>query len=135
MRDVKKPLRGAYILALAGISVPVYDKFVPSTNISDTYVVITNQTDLEVNFNKCGSEHQPTVVLDIVHRTTEQGGSRYCDDVADEILQIVPEGTLSIPGFEVKDSRVVGDDDLSEYTSTLKVYRRILRFQHTVKEI
>lgn len=135
MRDVKKPLRGAYVTALVGISVPIYDKFVPQSNTSDTFVVVMNQTDLEVNFTKCGSDHQPTVVLDIVHRTTEQGGSRFCDDVADEILPIITESALAIPGFEVKDSRLVGDDDLSEYTSTLKVYRRILRFQHTVKEI
>lgn len=134
MRDVKKPLRGAYVTALAAISAPVYDKFVPASNVADTFVVVMNQTDLEVNFTKCGSEHQPTVVLDIVHRTTQEDGSRFCDDVANEILPIITETGVNLVGFEVKDTRLVGDDDLSEYTSTLKVYRRILRFQHTIKE-
>ncbi len=134
--DVTKEMRKSYVALLATGGVTAYDRFLPDTVPSNTYVVITSQEDNE-QLDKCDNGHLASIQLDVTHRTTANSGGIECDDVADDIIVLVKgEGFILPPELILiqGSTRKTSDNTLDGFHDTYRVYRRILRFQHIIKK-
>lgn len=140
MKNPTKPLRIAYITALAGISVPVWDRRVPKDldPEPELYVLVTSQTVADFNRTKCGNTSTDcTVLLQVIYKKMEgYADSVPVDDVIDEILRKINiNAQLVVTGFRVLDTELASSsvDDAFEF-DTQTVIRGLVRFRHLVAE-
>lgn len=139
MKNPIKPLRTAYVTALDGISVPVWDRRIPKdTDEPELYVLVTSQTATGSNRTKCGNNTKEcTTLFDVIYKTMQgYADSAPVDDVCEEILQkIDTNAQITIPGFQVIDTELVLLDvlDAIEF-DTQTVIRGLVRFRHLIKE-
>lgn len=134
--EVIKEIRGAYVSLLAGAGIDAYDRFLPDSSTAETYVIISAQDDSE-QLDKCDNGHLTGVQLDIIHRTINNSTGVECDDVAAIIIPLIkseaftlPAGLMLIQGS----TRKVSDNTLDGISDTYRIYRRLIRFQHIIKE-
>lgn len=139
MKNPNKALRIAYITALSGISVPVWDRRIPKDIAEpETYVLITSQTATDVNRTKCGNNaNDCTILLQTIHKN-DQGyaDSAVVDDIHSEIIPIVNRiGGLAVSGFKMMDTEMELNsvEDAFEF-NTQTVIRGLLRFRHVLTE-
>jgi len=135
MRNTSKPLRTAYLAALAGISVPIYDKRAPM-DAPDHYVVIADQRSSEEPV-KGKFISNARINLDIVTEFKTGGGMELSEDIANEILTIIRNGEqldLS-PDFQVVTCKKEDEFSLVEDTPSSTIYRTILTFEHKINQL
>jgi hypothetical protein len=134
--DVLKEVRGAYISLLATAGIKAYDRFLPDDMSDTTYVIVSSQEDTE-QIDKCDNGHVTFVSLDIIHRTINNSGGVQCDNIAEIVIPLVRNNPIPVPAgltFITGSTRKIGDNTLDGFSDIYKVYRRILRFQHIIKE-
>lgn len=134
--DVIKEIRKAYIQLCNEIDIVVYDRFVPDDVSDETYVVVTAQEDSE-ELDKCDNGHTVVGSFEIFHKTLNNSGGVKCDDVADVLIPKIRNSALPLPiglTFIQGSTRKISDTTLDGLSDTYKVYRRIIRFQHIIKE-
>lgn len=136
--DVIKELRKAYVEFFASQGIQAYDRYLPDDEVAGTYIIISSQDDTE-QLDKCDNGHQPVVTLDFIHKTNQNSGGVLLDTLvemtypiikSDGLMPYITAGLTLISGS----SRKVGDTTQDGLSDVFRVYRRILRIQHIIKE-
>lgn len=154
MREVSHLLRKAYIdelsdLSINGINIPVFDEYVPDPskeavlNIGShiavrAHVKITNQTTTDASA-KCSINQAHSIQLDITTTfPTNSGGYLVAEQISDEILQMLMlygnRNEIRIQDVNVWAGWLVSARNISEYTDTSCIFRRVLIFNHRIQQ-
>lgn len=126
------PVRRAFISALSGISVAIYDMVVPkSADVPNQYILLTTQTNSQADTSKCGHNWWHTILLDVVSIQDQGYTDRsVLDNICDQINQIVDTlESIGIPGFAVYNTQVMDTHDMSLETQTKTINRKLMRYQ------
>lgn len=145
MVNPDKYIRKAYIDLCKTFIPDVWEEGVPKTvkPLPELYILITNQSRNETEVSK-GIENEVnsskewlcTVAVDINHvRVAGYFGSEQVDDIEQQIMNVVDLELLVVPGFKVKETRLVLSQPLSGTTSTQTVSRKVITYEHWLNNI
>lgn len=134
--DVIKELRGAYIELVRGLGYTIYDRNLPTDLPNEIYIIILEQTDVKTT-SKCSTGHRTSIYLDITYRTDNNGTGAVCDDVADVIIPQIEQENFILPAaltMVKKSTRKLDDRTSDSFGDVYRVYHRLLRFEHLIRE-
>lgn len=138
MRNITKPLRTAYVAALAGISVPVKDSWNTAQGMVTDHVIIKNITQAKKDNSWNGWGEEVIIELDIVTYQKNGFTSDTRDDIEDEILQIllptVQTAGVTIGTFGVFNTEKESSYDIEEIIPGGNIARKILRIKQDVHQ-
>jgi len=138
MKDVSLPLRVAYFNKLIAIGLKVYEEGAVPDDATTPYVVITGQLANEQS-NKTDFGHKAYVLLDIVTSTLKNsaGGSKGADLIASQILAVINSKTKLVINDDLQAVKIklVEDNKLNSLSDTESIYRRLLRFEHIIRQL
>lgn len=134
LKNPNKYIRKAYITALSGIGVPVYDKRLPpDIEIPERYVLIQGQTKTETLRTKCGKCWQSYTNVDIFDRSNRGfADSSQLDDLEELITDALAPSTqtdLAVDNFTVYNTFVDESVDIPQEFGNETVLHRVLRFR------
>jgi hypothetical protein len=142
LSDVNYELRKAYYTALQGvISVNVYDSVIPKGSVdydanSFKYVLLSTSTNVSDN-DKSSHGWDNTLLLDVVTGYHQFPGKKENDDICAEIMPIIfPQSLnyLSVTGFTIIGTDIIGNEDLVEETETHIITRRLIRVRNLIRQ-
>jgi len=134
--DVTKYVRQAYITLLTGLGYSVWDRFLPDILGTGLYIILADQQDSLQN-NKCSNGHLHNILLDITHRTDDNSSGVVCDNVAEAITPIIlADGLVLASGLTLiqGSTRKLSDSTSDGLGDVYRIYRRLIRFEHIIKE-
>lgn len=135
MKDPQKELRAAYYqqlkTALSGVE--VYDMVADDDASGDRYVILSTITDTQTP-NKHAHIVDCTVLVDVVTKSVNSTGRDVCDDLAALIVQSITTANLSLPSFQLVTTTRIGNDSGKSFSGANHIYRRLIRYRHTVAE-
>jgi len=137
MKNPDKYIRFAYLGALAGIGVPVYDEKIPKSTIPApaTYVLITSQTKNRDHSGRGCVVEDCTITLDIISvQALGFGSTVILNDIEEAITNAILTQPLPIEHFQVVSTNRADSFPASFDTDSQSVYRRILRYRHILEE-
>src|SRR5688500_15066169 len=138
MRNITKPLRTAYVTALAGISVPVVDSWDTALGMVVDHVIIKNISQDKKDNSWQGWGEQVIVEFDIVTYQKNGFTSDTRDNIEDEILQIllptVQTAGVTIGTFGLFNTEKESSDDIEEIVPGGNIARKILRIKQDVHQ-
>ncbi len=134
LSNPNKYIRQAYITALSGLNIPVWDKGVPAdVQTPATYILIQSQTKTETQRNKCDKDWQVSTSVDIYDRSQRGfADSSVLDDIEQQITDALSASVmtdLAIPGFYVYNTFVDESVDAPQETPNETILHRALRFR------
>ena len=138
-----KHIRRALTTALNNIEInetiiPLYDSRTNNEN-PNYYILMSTQTNSQVDGSKCGREWQSSIVLDVVTRFEGSGnvGSRlFADDIAGEVIQRLDNfQLLGSSGLSIYKQNINLPNDLNLVTPSETIYRKIIRLEVSIKEL
>lgn len=134
LKNPNKYIRKAYLTALSGVGVPVWDKRVPVDEIiPPVYVLIQGQTKTEIMRTKCDKSWQVVTNIDIYDRSNRGfADSSVMDDLEELITDALAPSVqtdLAIPPFEVYNTFVESPEDSPQETVNETILHRVLRFR------
>lgn len=151
MKEVSYRIRDAYTtllnpLTVASITIPIFDERVnpkstiPTLKGGKSYVLITDQNEVETTNNQCSFRKTVTITLDIITKFPLNIGGKIASElIADKIQRIVLSGVgiqaIYIPEFQVLSSRLEMSRAMIENGDTETAYRKLLVFSHTIYEL
>lgn len=150
MKEISHRLRKAYYdllnpFVIEGVTIPIFDQRVnPETTIptyrgGNTYVLITNQTEVETTNNQCTFRKQASITLDIVTKyPLNHGGSLASELISDAIQQEVHlklSNPIAFTGFQVLSTKLEFSRAMIENGDTQTAYRKLLAFSHSIYEL
>lgn len=131
--DVIKEIRKAYVSVTAAVGIPLSDMFLPDTDTTPIYAVITGQDDSEVA-NKCGNSHSSGVTIEVVMRTNRNDSAVPRDDYAAQLISAIYGIQFYLPAnFQIIQTLKSNDSTVEGFTEVFKIYKRIVQFNHTIK--
>lgn len=138
VKNPNVPVRQALIAALsAATSLPVWHKKVPkdTTPVPTKYILLQSQTKQPTERSKQCYEWQASINIDITFINPAGFSNTVPVDTAEEqvINTIEPVENdyltgLQIPGWYVKDIKMINSIDLDAETSTQSIERRIVSY-------
>jgi hypothetical protein len=138
MRDLQLPLRTAYFNRLTGLGLTVFEKDAVLSNAVTPYVIIS-EIDTKEDSNKADFGHKAAVLLDIVTKApiNQVGGGKQRDLIANQIFSVINSKTSFIidENFQSVNLKITYDRTLNGDTDTDRVYRRLIRFEHNIRQI
>ena len=151
MKEVSYRIRDAYTtllnpLTVASITIPIFDErgnpksTIPTLKGGKSYVLITDQNEVETTNNQCSFRKTVTITLDIITKFPLNIGGKIASElIADKIQQIILSGVgiqaIYIPEFQVLSSRLEMSRAMIENGDTETAYRKLLVFSHTIYEL
>jgi hypothetical protein len=134
MRNPGKALRDAYMTALSGLSVTVYDDL-PIETLPDSYVYI-NAIDEVQKGNNHIYDYTGVITLDIVTKQYKKVDRDTVDAIAEEvmtaIMPLVNQHTLSDTYFNFHGVTLESARYLNGTNGDWHITRKILRFSQTI---
>jgi len=124
------------ILTALGITHKVYDMRVPGANIPNQYILLSTQTKLDNENNKCSSQWDCTILLDLNTRFTGNGnpGDRVpVNDLEDFVLSKM--GLFTVDGFNVFKIVLESSTSLDNITDTMNIFRQLVRYRIILDEV
>lgn len=138
MKDLLLPLREAYYSKLTALGLLVFEEGAVPVPSPFPYVILSTQTANE-DSNKSDFGHKATMLLDIVTRVPKNktGGSKGADTIAGLIFTVINSKTVFTINADFQSVLIslVEDRKLNSETDTSRIYRRLLRFEHTVRQL
>ncbi|MBO9671967.1 MAG: hypothetical protein J7577_00875 [Sphingobacteriaceae bacterium] len=138
MKDIQLPTRVAYVSKLTDLGLTVYEMDAVPDEANAPYVIIGDTDSNEIS-NKTDFGHTLRILLDIVTEFPKNvvGGSKGADLIANQILGIINSKTKFIINEDLQSVNVklIQDRKLNGVTDTTRVFRRLLRFEHIIKQI
>ena len=134
--DVVKYVRKAYRTLITNQGFIVYDRFLPDDIGEGLYCILSDQDD-QRQIDKCGNGHISSIIITFVHRTQNNSSGVEADNAAEIITPLIEnDGLVLDPGLTLirGSSRKTSDTTDSSTDNIFRVYRRVLRFQHIIKE-
>lgn len=144
MKEISARVRKGYLdklegISLNGISIPVYDTFAASD--APSYYILLKDINAEEDASiKNVIMQDVNITVDVVTKFTTTGAGSLTSELIGGIVTqlIAPNSTTDYinlaPDFQVLTTRKLKDSPLNTDTGTEKEYRRILIFNHKVKE-
>lgn len=138
MRDPQLPLKTAYFTRLTDLGLTAFEKDAVPKNAVTPYVIISD-IDSKEESNKTDFGHKAAVLLDIVTKApiNQIGGGKQRDLIANQIFSVVNSKTPFIidENFQSVNLKITSDRTLNGDTDTDRVYRRLIRFEHIIRQI
>lgn len=134
-KNPDKWIRKGIITAL-GTTHKVYDMRVPGVTIPQSYVLLSTQTKLDNENNKCSGQWDCTILLDVNTRFTGNGnpGDRVqVNDIEDYIIPRMQ--SISVDGFKLFRIVLESSTSLDNITDTMNVFRQLIRFRIVLDEV
>ena len=109
MREIATNIRTAILaeispLVISGVTIPVYDTFLPPTVAPATfmggqgYVLITDQNEAETTNNDCSIRQSATVSINIITKFPQgSGGKKASETISNVIQQALTIDNLVLP--------------------------------------
>jgi hypothetical protein len=138
MRDLQLPLKTAYFTELTNLGLTAFEKDAVPKGAVTPYVIIS-EIDSKEDSNKTDFGHKAAVLLDIVTKApiNQIGGGKQRDLIANEIFGVINSKTLFIidDHFQSVSLKITSDRNLNGDTDTYRVYRRLIRFEHNIRQL
>lgn len=139
LRNPNKYIRAKYMLLLANIGVPVFDKRLPvGLEIPATYILIQNQTKTETNRTKCDKLWKSDTTIDIYSRAIlGTADSAILDDLEQSITDVLAPDVntdIQFDNFITYNTFVQQPQDAPMETPQETILHRVLRIQHILGE-
>jgi hypothetical protein len=150
MREVGSVLRSAYFaklngsVTLDGVTIPVFDSFVPDktdTSKSFAYILLSTLSEVPTNqTNKDNFSSEVAFTVDVRTGSTQPTGFKKAELIADIVKTLIcphdPADYLDLsPDFQNVTTIQQMGNTITEKTDTLFVYRKIIRFKHTILQL
>lgn len=149
MINPDKYIRKAYVDLCKTFTPNAWESGVPIniTPIPSVYILITNQTRNETEVSKgvtdenneltkATKEWLCTITVDI-HSVKPKGhyGSLIVDDLEQQIMAVIENDQLVVPGFVVKSARLVQSQPLVASDTNHTITRKIFTYEHWLNNI
>lgn len=128
-----KPLRDAFIAALAPIGIPVKAKKIPKNATPvQQYILITSQVKKRFAISKDCYDYLCQTVFDICYYSPNGYADADKNDAVEEQLIQIIEGGVEVSGFIVKEINFIESIPLDIETPTYSIQRQVVTYQHWV---
>lgn len=109
MREIATNIRTAILaeispLVVSGVTIPVYDTFLPPTVAPATfmggqaYVLITDQNEAETTNNDCSIRQTATVSINIITKFPQGSGGKKASETISNVIQLaIIKENLTLP--------------------------------------
>jgi len=133
MKDPTYQIRKHYIDLLAGISVDVVN--IATLNKEPPFVFVTTRSQEEST--KTSESHQVTTTFNIIVKNDgDWGGDKQAEDIANEILPLVKNGSYSsTTDFKIVTCMIESSDPISETTETGRVIQKVIAVNNYVSRL
>lgn len=146
MNEISHILRKAVIdlitpMVVGGVTIPVFDEKVnPNVTIPDfmgskSYVLITNQQEVETTNDKCGPRQNALITLDCICKFPPNVGSKYAAELISAYIQPLMTTDIIITGWQVISVNRVNAQSIPDDGVNNTAYRKILTYSFDVYEI
>ena len=138
-----KYVRKAISTALTGLSVNGNNIVTYDTNTTGSnplyYILMTTQTNNEVDGSKCGRRWFSSILLDVVTRYDGAGntGSRLlADDIAEAARLLIKDLVLEVSSGLIITKRTLNfPNDISNKTDTTNIFRKFIRLELDIDQL
>ena len=138
MRDIQLPLRVAYFEKITSLGLDMYENDAVPEDAQTPYVIYSDADSTE-DSNKSDFGRKARVLLDIVTSFPKNviGGSKGADLLAGTILEIINSKTKFIINDDLQSVsiKLIQDKKLNAVSETERVFRRLLRFEHIIRQL
>lgn len=138
MRDPQLPLRTAYFDKLTALGLTAFEKDAVPKTAGTPYVIISDINTIE-DSNKTDFGHKAAVLLDIVTKApiNQVGGGKERDLIANQIFGVINSKTPFIidENLQSVNLKITSDQILNGDTDTDRVFRRLIRFEHNIRQL
>jgi hypothetical protein len=137
MINPDKHIRTAFYERLTAAGIKVYDSAIPkSVEAGDTYIVISNQTQLDDYLGRGCTHLDCTIVLDLtVLQDVSYISSSEMDDFYQQVMNLI-DHTLEIAHFQLHSIQRDGTPrNLPVTTDTLSILRKIVTYRLRLKPL
>jgi len=134
MKDISNYLTPAYYTILSGVGLPVYDGMAPDTE-KGSYIII-GEIQASQEQDKAGYMFTVNILIDICIKNSNFGYLD-ADNYANIVLGLINSDTqpnLS-PNFQVVRTHLLSSNRLTGLNKTEPIFRRLLRFEHSICQI
>lgn len=131
-------LKTQWFTALNGvITVPVYKDSVP-LNESRNYVLIYSDGSADAGVTNTGFFKSVVIVIDIVTKFANMANSKFANDIAneiDDIIMISPNSYgITLPNFNITQITIQSENEINDDDGDEKVFRLIKRYEHFINQ-
>tara|TARA_R110002020_G_scaffold471625_2_gene698878 strand:- start:2800 stop:3237 length:438 start_codon:yes stop_codon:yes gene_type:complete len=138
-----KYVRKAIFTALSGLNVEGNDILTYDTNTTGSnplyYILMTTQTNNELNGSKCGRRWFSSILLDIVTRYDGSGntGSRLlADNIAEAARVLIKNLDLEVgSGLKITQRTLNFPNDISTKTDNTNIFRKFIRLELEIDKL
>jgi len=138
-----KYVRKAIFTALTGLNVDGYDIATYDTNTTGSnplfYILMTTQTNNELDGSKCGRRWFSSILLDVVTRYDGAGntGSRLlADNIAEAPRVLIKDLDLEAGNCQKNTKRNLNfPNDISTKTDTTNIFRKFIRLELEIDKL
>ena len=138
-----KYVRKAIFTALTGLNVDGNDILTYDTNTTGSnplyYILMTTQTNNELNGSKCGRRWFSSILLDIVTRYDGSGntGSRLlADNIAEATRSLIKNINLDTDsGLKITQRALNFPNDISTKTDNTNIFRKFIRLELEIDKL
>lgn len=138
MRDIKLPLRETYFSKLTALDLDVYENGAVPSGSTTPYIIISS-VDIREESNKSDFGHKAAILLDIVTKfpKNQTGGGKERDLIAGQILAVINSKAPFIinENLQSVNLKITSDQTLEGTADTDRVFRRLIRFEHTIRQL
>jgi hypothetical protein len=134
MKDISQYLTPAYYTALSGVGLPIYDGMAPDTE-KGSYIVI-GEIQSSQDQDKAGYMFTVNILIDICIKNANFGFLD-ADNYANIITGLInsdSQPNLS-PNFQVVRTHLLSSNRLTGLNKTEPIFRRLLRYEHSIVQI
>lgn len=133
MKDPTYQIRKHYIDLLAGISVDVVN--IATFDKEPPFVFVSTRS--QEQSTKTSESHQVTTTFNIIVKNDgDWGGDKQAEDIANEILPLVKNGSYgSTTDFKIVTCMIESSDPISETTETGRVIQKVIAVNNYVSRL
>ena len=134
MKDISQYLTPAYYSALASVGLPIYDGMAPDTE-KGSYIII-GEIQSSQDQDKAGYMFTVNILIDICIKNGSFGFAD-ADNYANIITGIISsdsQPSLS-PNFQIVRTHLLSSNRLTGLNKTEPIFRRLLRYEHSIVQI
>ncbi len=118
-----------------GHTINCYTYRVSGVDDPSHYILMTTQTNIVDNLNKCEDVWDSSILIDVVTRFTRQGNpstKTLADDIMDEVRNLTNDLTLT-GGLEVIEQKQSFPQEFNDISDEEVVYRKLMRLELKIK--
>jgi hypothetical protein len=136
--ELSLALRIGYFAALTGniIGVPIFDSMAPE-EAEPPYIILSTQTNTQRLTKSC-KLYDASLLVDIVTRNITPGGRKESEEigaVVEELINPDSRTDINIQDYQIVDTWRGEDTDLVSKSGQFYVYRKLMRYNHSINKL